>query len=67
MIAKMMTAPGSSNIDKEYDEESHDYYIVWQPIIISLGKTKQKALDDLREAAHFSVDTLIDVALRGIG
>ena len=67
MMAKLIPAPSSSNIEIEYDAESHDYYIVWQPIIISLGKTKQEALDDLREAAHFSVDTLIDLTLRDIG
>lgn len=50
----------------EFDEESRDYYIIWEPIVIGLGKTKRKAIEDLREAAHFGVDTLIDLKLKDI-
>ena len=49
-----------------FDEESRDYYIVWEPIVIGLGKTKQEAIEDLREAAHFGVDTLIDLKLKDV-
>jgi DNA repair photolyase len=43
----------------EFDEETHNCYIILRPIIIGSGKTKRESLEDLREAAHFSVDTLI--------
>ena len=45
--------PGTSDIEIEFDEETRDYYIVWTPTVISLGKTKDEVLEDLREAAHF--------------
>jgi len=54
------------DIEIEFDEQTQDYYIVWQPIVASLGKTRQEALEDLREAAHFGVDTLIDLKLEDI-
>ena len=50
-----------NDINLEFDSESRDYYVVWQPIVVGRGKTKHKALEDLREAAHFGVDTLIDL------
>ena len=58
--------PSTNDIEVEFDEETQNYYITWQPIVISLGKTKQEALVDLREAAHLGVDTLIDIKLRDI-
>jgi predicted RNase H-like HicB family nuclease len=58
--------PISNEIKIESDDETENYYITWQPIVISLGKTKGEALEDLREAAHFGVDTLIDLKLRDI-
>lgn len=48
------------DIEIEFDEKNQSYYIIWQPIIVSLGKTRQEALEDLRTAAHFGVDTMID-------
>jgi len=54
------------NIEIEFDEETQDYYIIWKPVVIGLGKTKANALQDLREAAHFGVDTLIDLKLKDI-
>jgi hypothetical protein len=51
--------PRANHIVIEFDEETHNCYIIWRPIIIGSGKTKRESLEDLREAAHFSVDTLI--------
>ena len=56
--------PSTNNIEIEFDEEAQNYYISWEPMVISLGKTKEEALEDLREAAHFDVDTLIDLKLK---
>jgi len=59
----------SSNrdIQIEFDEETQNYYVSWEPpIAIGLGKTKEEALEDLREAAHLGVDTLIDLKLRNV-
>ena len=58
--------PSTNDIEIEFDEESQNYYICWQPIVISLGKTKDETLDDLREAAHLGIDTLIDLKLTDI-
>jgi len=47
----------SSNrdIQIEFDEETQNYYVSWEPpIAIGLGKTKEEALEDLREAAHLA-------------
>ena len=54
------------DVEIKFDEETQNYYIFWEPMVISLGKTKQEALEDLREAAHFDVDTLIDLKLKDI-
>ena len=61
-----LTLSRNNNIELKFDDETRNYYIVWEPIIISLGKTKQEALADLRQAAHFGVDTLIDSKLADI-
>ena len=58
--------PSTNDIETEFDEETQDYYIIWEPVVISLGKTKEEALEDLREAAHLHVDTLIALKLRDI-
>ena len=51
------------DIEIEFDKETRNYHIIWEPFAVSSGKTKQDALEDLREAAHFSVDTLVDLKL----
>ena len=56
----------ANNINLEFDEESGEYYIVWEPAVIGTGQTKDQALQDLREAAHFGVDTMIDRKLKAI-
>ena len=66
MIEKGVTVPSANGVEIEFDEETQNYYICWQPIVISLGKTKHEALDDLRQAAHFTVDALVDLKLTDI-
>lgn len=55
-----------NDINLEYDRESGDYYIVWEPVILSTGGTERQALEELRGAAHSGVDTLIDLKLKNI-
>jgi len=54
----------ANSINLDFDEKSGEYYIVWEPVVIGAGKTAGDALQDLREAAHFGVDTLIDRKLQ---
>jgi len=61
-----VTALAKNDINLEFDKETRKYYIVWEPIVIAMGKTKHEALKDLREAAHCGVDTLIDLKLQNI-
>jgi predicted RNase H-like HicB family nuclease len=56
----------ANSIDLEFDKESGEYYIVWEPVVIATGKTADEALQDLKEAAHFGVDTMIDRKLQNI-
>lgn len=56
----------ANGISLEFDKKSGEYYIVWEPLVIGAGKTKDEALQDLREAAHFGVDTMIDRKLQNI-
>ena len=53
-------------IDLKFDGESRRYYIVWEPVVIGMGGTEHEALEDLREAAHFGVDTLVDLKSKDI-
>lgn len=62
-----VTALAENDINLEFDRESGEYYIIWKPVVIGMGKTSTKALEDLREAAHFGVDTLINLKLKDIG
>jgi predicted RNase H-like HicB family nuclease len=55
-----------NDINLEYDKESGDYYIVWEPVVVSAGKSARQALEELRGAAHSGVDTLIDLKLENI-
>ena len=59
--------PSDNAIEIEFDEENRCYYIVWQPLIIGLGGTKFDTLKDVRKAAHFGVDTFIDLKVMEIG
>lgn len=41
----------------EYDETSGYYFVICMPVpVAGLGRTKQEALQDLREAATFAVE-----------
>jgi predicted RNase H-like HicB family nuclease len=62
-----VTALAKNTINLEFDRETGEYYIIWKPIAIGMGKTRHEALKDLREAAHLGVDTLIDLKLKDIG
>lgn len=62
-----VTALAENDINLEFDGESGEYYIIWKPLVIGMGKTEGEALEDLREAAHFGVDTLIDLKFKDIG
>ena len=57
---------GKQNIEIEYDRETRSHFIIWEPLVISLGRTPEEALGDLREAAHLGVDTWIDLKLEEI-
>lgn len=55
-----------NDIKLDYDKESGEYYIVWEPVVLSAGRTARQALEELRGAAHSGVDTLIDLKLAKI-
>ena len=56
----MARAPGN-NIRIEYDRQAECYQIVWAPmVVVGVGGTRTEALEDLRRAAHFGVDAMID-------
>jgi predicted RNase H-like HicB family nuclease len=61
-----MAGGKTGNITIEYDGESGEYYVVWKPLVIGAGKAVIEALQDLREAAHAGVDTIIDLKLKDI-
>jgi predicted RNase H-like HicB family nuclease len=48
----------------EFDKDMQYYYAIWQPVAIGTGATRQEALDDLRQAAHFGVDIFLDLKLK---
>lgn len=54
------------DIEIEYDQETSSHFIIWEPLVISLGRTPEEALQDLREAAHLGVDTWTDLKLEEI-
>ena len=56
----------ANSINLEFDEKGEEYYIVWEPVVIGTGKTADEALQDLKEAAHFGVDTMIDRKLKDV-
>jgi hypothetical protein len=56
-----------SKISFEYDEELQSYYTVWDPMTaIGLGRTEKEALEELRAAAHYGVDTAVNIKLAEI-
>lgn len=55
--------PCKHDIDIELDRETGSYFVFWTPCIASSGATEHEALEDLRAAAHFGVDTMIDLKI----
>lgn len=50
-----------------YDGGSKSYYCIWRPLTsVGLGKTEAEALDALRTAAHFGIETMVDLKLSEI-
>jgi hypothetical protein len=43
-----------NDINLEYDSQTQEYGIIWEPVVIGMGKTKVAALEDLRERRHTS-------------
>ena len=63
----MSRLPGNK-IRTEYDDDSQGYYIIWQPLTtIGMGRTGQEALEDLRAAAHFGIEVMVNSKLKEIG
>ena len=59
-----MTVP-ESGIKTEYDETTQSYYVVWQPLAsVGMGRTEREALEELRQAAHYGIDTMVDIELK---
>lgn len=59
-----MSTPGQE-IQIEYDDvEQNCYVMLGIGKTIGLGTTDREALQDLREAAHFYIDTTIDLKLQ---
>ena len=51
----------------ESDAETEGFYTIWEPgSAIGMGTTEKEALDDLRGAIHFYIDTMVDSKLREI-
>jgi predicted RNase H-like HicB family nuclease len=59
-----MTASKNNGINVEYDRETGEYFVIWEPLVVAAGKTVKKTLEDLRAAAHSGVDKLIDLKLK---
>ncbi len=55
-----------NDIKIEYDSLSSSHYIYWEAAfaVVGLGVTKIEALNDLQQAAHFLIDSLIDTKLK---
>jgi hypothetical protein len=67
IMEERVTVSRVNDIKIQFDEDTRDYYIIWNPIIISSGKSRRGSLADLRQTAHFAVDALIDRKLKDIG
>jgi hypothetical protein len=56
--------PNDSRIEVEYDEATLSYFVIWRPVIIGSGATRNEALEDLSKAAHFCIDTFVGLELK---
>ena len=63
MGGKHIAGLDNENIEIGFDEESLNYYADCRLTAIGMGKTKEEALEDLRQAGHFGIDTLINIKL----
>jgi predicted RNase H-like HicB family nuclease len=60
-----MSKPPDNEIRTEYDDDSQSYFVIWQPLTaIGMGRTEQAALEDMRAAAHFGIETMVNSKLR---
>ena len=58
----------NKDIQIEYDSVSSTYYIVWQPmVVVGGGSSRKAALDDLKSAAHFGIDTILNKEIEKTG
>ncbi len=56
-----------NEIDIEFDEESGNFYVVWRPFTaVGMGETAREALEDLKQAAHFGIETAVDMKMSEI-
>ena len=49
--------PMTGEILLEFDEETREYFAVWEPVIFGMGKTEQEAVQDLVGAAELLMDS----------
>lgn len=49
--------PLTTDILLEFDEETREYFAVWEPVIIGMGKTEQEAIQDMMAAADLLLDS----------
>ena len=62
-----MSLPSDNEIRTEYDSDSQSYFVIWRPLTaIGMGRTEQAALEDLRTAAHFGIETMVNSKLSTI-
>jgi predicted RNase H-like HicB family nuclease len=61
-----MNSTNKHNIIIEYDDTTESYFIIWEPVVIGLGNTIHSALKDLQKAAHFGIDTTINLKRKSL-
>jgi hypothetical protein len=49
--------PLTGDIMLEFDKETREYFAVWEPVIIGMGKTEREAMQDLIAAAELLLDS----------
>ena len=52
------TVSPDNSIYINYDKQTQDYYIIWEPVIVGMGKTVPATMEDLRQALNLDLDTL---------
>jgi hypothetical protein len=50
----------------EYDDTAESYYVIWKPVVIGLGTTVHSALKDLQKAAHFGINTTVNLKRKSL-